>query len=243
MRILTALLAPLICSILTSLSLLAPVHALAAQNPIRVSSTSEAPVLKLPSVGTDIPLGTSVELPIVPAGATDFALEFSNDLQHWQILWNYHVGSTDLVTVPASTPRPDSKAYRFYRLRIPGDLVDDKRAQWESLGITSYRYHYAPLIGFCNCINSADVTVQNGAVVSVTNAVRASGKPEPNPKLADFPTIEVLFQSVLEAEQSSELVWVGVQYDPVLSYPTDLRLWAIPDMGHGFVISDFQVLQ
>jgi hypothetical protein len=242
MRILTRLRTPFSCTGLMGLLLSVSIDGVAIQSPIAMDSTSNGPAIKLPLLGTDGPLGTSVQLPIVPASATDFALEFSNDLQHWKVLWNYHVRSADLVTIPASTPSQDSKACRFYRLRVPGDLVDGKLAEWKSRGITSYRYHYAPLIGFCNCINSANVTVQNGIVVGVTDAVRASGTPEPNPNLADFPTIEGLFQSVIAAEQTSDLVWVGVQYDPVLSYPTNLAFWANPDAGHGFVISQFEVL-
>ena len=207
-----------------------------------VDPTTHSPFLERPLVDTQDPLVTAVELPVLPGSATDFALEFSTDLQHWVTFRNYHVQGLNLVTIPASASNPDSTTRRFYRMRIPGDLPDAKLAEWQSRGIGSYRYHYAPRIGFCNCIDSAMVTVRNGAVVSVTDAVRASGAPEPNPNLTDFPTIEALFDVIKNAEQSSDLVWVGIVYDPILSYPLDMTLWANPDWSHGFVVSDFEVL-
>jgi hypothetical protein len=205
------------------------------------TSPSTAPAeLKPPLLGGAGSSGSPVQLPVVPTGATDFALEVSEDLQHWQVARNYHVASANLVTVP--DPGPPSEKNRFYRLRIPGDLVADKLTAWKAHGITSYGYHYAPRIGFCNCIVSADLTVNNGVVVNVTNAVRASGDPEPNPNPADFPTINDLFDQITAAEQDSQIAWVGVEYDPVLSFPAEMGLWSNPDLPHGFVVSEFEIL-
>lgn len=201
---------------------------------------ASAPVQMKPPVLAGGNSSGPVQLPIMLAGTTDFALEFSDDLQHWQVARNYHVANAGLVTLPDFGT--EEKNSRFYRLRIPGDLPADELSAWKGHGISSYRYHYEPRIGFCNCINSANVTVRNGVVASVTNAVRASGTPEPNPNPADFPTIETLFEQIKTAEQNPEVPWVGVRYDPVLNFPADMLLWTIPDLPHGFVASGFERL-
>jgi len=204
--------------------------------------TPPAPLLKGPIINVGNSSGDQVQLPVVPSGTTDFAIETSVDLQHWQTVRNYHINRADIVTVPDTVSDAGAQSSRFYRLRIPGDLVDDELARWKAHLISSYRFHYEPRIGFCNCITEATVTVEGGVVVSVTDAVRASGDPEPSPNPNDFPTIEALFEQIKTAEANTGFAWVGVQYDPELSFPGEMAYWTLPDLPHGFVVSKFERL-
>ena len=181
-------------------------------------------------------------VPVSIGGTTDFALEASDDLSHWQTLWNVtHQDSTNVLNLP-DVGIPAGQA-RCFRLRVPGDSIEDRQGAWTGLGIVEYRYHYAPRIGFCNCITSATVTVRNGVVTKVADAIRATGFPEPNPNLQEFMSIDQLFDAIRGYQRSSDYLWVCVQYDPVNGFPADVLLGAKPDWGGGFTISQFEVIE
>lgn len=200
------------------------------------------PTLGVPEVLTSGGQEPILFVPVSVRGATKFAVECSEDLTHWKTLWNYSFRDvTNVFSIP--DPSPATGAARFYRLRSPGDLVDDRQAEWTSQAILSCRFRYEPRIGFCNCIKSALVTVSQGVVTSVSDAVRATGFPEPNPNIADFPSIEQLFDMIRRCQSSRDYEWVRIVYDPILNYPVDVFLGGHPDSAKGFTLSELEILE
>lgn len=200
------------------------------------------PTLGVPRLEATGAVAPAVVVPIVIARATDFAVEVTDDLETWRTLWNFtHRDATNVLSMADGGPTVGQA--RFFRLRIPGDSVEDRLATWTSQGITAYRFHYEPRIGFCNCITSAMVTVRDGVVTQVSDAKRATGFPEPSPNLEDFMSIEQAFDLIRRNQKSSDNLWVRVGYDATDGHPTDVLLGAHPDKAHGFTISHLEIIQ
>jgi Family of unknown function (DUF6174) len=102
------------------------------------------------------------------------------------------------------------------------------QARWRERGFVSYRY-VSQVSCFCGSVGFADVTVLNGAVVSVVR--RSDGVSEP---VQNRQSIDSLFAFIRrEIERQPERL--RVRYDATLGYPVEIS-WGTPENdGGGFV--------
>jgi len=98
----------------------------------------------------------------------------------------------------------------------------DARARWEGAALRSYRFHYDRT---CFCLPAANgpavVTVRDGVVTNVE--LLQSSETIGEPILAEFPTIEDLFDLIATAIDGG---WdkLEVEYDEALGFPTTLAV-------------------
>lgn len=85
------------------------------------------PTLGIPRIDSTGAADPAFLVPVGIDGATDFAVEVSDELGTWRTLWNrtHHEG-TNVHMLPDAGPTVGRA--RFFRLRILGDSVEDRLA-------------------------------------------------------------------------------------------------------------------
>jgi hypothetical protein len=160
-------------------------------------------------------------LSISNAPQTNFLVEVSDDLRRWKGLITVDTTKPDVVVADDSS---DRTTVRFYRARVPGLSLDDQQAAWASAGLRHYQYRFTRSC-FCKAaMLSGTVTVRDGVVVSVTDAFDGRlGQPIANADIAQFKSIEQLFQVIRDAKSNHADV-IAVTYDLTLKYPARIAL-------------------
>lgn len=117
----------------------------------------------------------------------------------------------------------------------PRGSVAQRRAQWESHGVTNYRFDYHQTGFFIPCTGpSVRVQVKGGTVDTVVEL--STGKTL-DPKTC-WPTIDQLFDRAAAAEAVGALA--AIEYDPVLGYPTRIQTAGPPDASGAYFASALQ---
>ncbi len=152
----------------------------------------------------------------------EFSIEVSNDFRTWQPLLGVTARKSSFYVVDRDAPA-DTNRIRFYRTRVPGLSVEEQAAKWTALRFSQYRYHFRRVCFCTPTIISGIVIVQDGSVIGVTNALdEQTGQPISNPDLAQFRSIEQLFDEIRRALLRADVV--SVMYDPTLGLPARIDL-------------------
>ncbi len=96
------------------------------------------------------------------------------------------------------------------------------RARWTATGPSSYEYHYRRLC-FCpvDAVREVALIVSDDAVIS--GVYIDDGTAVPQADLADFPSVEELFD-IIQSAIDSRADSIIVEYDPSLGFPTRIAL-------------------
>lgn len=164
--------------------------------------------------------GPATWLQIDTVGETNFVVESSEDLENWLLFRGVSATINNIYLLDFQT---EEVQRRYFRLIVPGRSAEEMRNAWEERSIESYRFRMKRTC-FCepHRILSATVTVTNGTVVNVEDAMSSGGLPEPNPDMAEFKSVEELFDLIIQSSGEAELVLAA--YDETLGYPNYVEI-------------------
>ena len=115
-------------------------------------------------------------------------------------------------------------------------VLDENRGKWKSSGIVHYRMTIRAECHSCTWQNLRWVEVRRG---KVADAVYAHGGPVPPDRLANVPTVDVLFGKIQAAIDAWGKFHVRPEYDRELGYPTytGIRSKFVMDIDRNYFVT------
>ena len=178
---------------------------------------SEPPVIILQVAGAQPP----VTLNIDSGGAPGLVLDASTDLKSWSPYMNVFSRVRSIRFFDRSTNSLPSSP-QFFRARSAPENVNQLRQEWQGLGYSNYKFTFKRICFCGQDVLSGTVTVNNGQVVAVTDALGAGGAPIDNPDLSQYKSIEELFDIINDAMGQVDVLMVG--FDPTLHFPNQIQV-------------------
>lgn len=101
---------------------------------------------------------------------------------------------------------------------VAGD-VSQQRGVWDAQDLDDYRFAYSRVC-FCVQRGTVQVTVRDGRITDVRQV--ESGQAVPREAWGEFPTVDVLFEQIAEAQSRNE--YTALKFHPSLGYPVDAEI-------------------